>query len=90
VEESAAPGSPELPGAAAEKGPAMKHEVTFRNDIRELPPTEDGWKQFEDAGTCTVTCSCGFDSGVIPSTDVRRVASDHVGFDVAHPPATAE
>jgi len=60
----------------------VKHEIDVRRDTRELPPTEDGWKQFEPAGTCTVTCSCGYDSGTIPDRDVARTASDHVGFDV--------
>jgi hypothetical protein len=61
---------------------AVRHEIRTENDTRELPPTQDGWRQFVHVGTATVTCSCGFNSGPIPRTDATRVASDHVGYDV--------
>ncbi|HEX4813357.1 MAG TPA: hypothetical protein VFV66_11455 [Nonomuraea sp.] len=67
----------------------MKHEMNYERHHREKP-TSRPWKEFEHTGTAQVTCSCGFDSGTIPSSDIRRVASDHVGFDVAGPPPTTE
>lgn len=67
----------------------MRHEMNFERHIREVP-TSGAWREIEPTGTAQVTCSCGFDSGVIPFTDVRRVASDHVGYDVAAPPTEPE
>jgi hypothetical protein len=67
----------------------MKHEMDFERHHREKS-TSGRWKEFEPTGTGEVTCSCGFDSGVIPAADIRRVASDHVGYDVAGPPPTSE
>lgn len=68
----------------------MKHEITFHKDIRGLPPTDDGWRQIEPAGTCTITCSCGYDSGTIPNSDIARTASEHVGFDITRTRTTPE
>ncbi|MFU0241679.1 hypothetical protein ACKI1J_38815 [Streptomyces scabiei] len=67
----------------------MKHKINYERHTREKP-TSGLWREIEHTGTAEVTCSCGFDSGEIPASDIRRVASEHVGFDVAAPPATAE
>lgn len=63
--------------------------MNFERHTREKP-TSGPWREIEHTGTAEVTCSCGYDSGMIPSSDIRRVASEHVGYDVASPPATAE
>lgn len=67
----------------------MRHEINFERHHQEKP-TSGPWKEYEPTGTAQVTCSCGFDSGTISVSDIRRVVSGHVGYDVAKPPTHAE
>lgn len=54
----------------------MQHSPSLARDLRDLPPI-DGWAAFEPAGTATVTCSCGLDTGRIPEREAFAIDREH-------------
>ncbi|MET9583646.1 hypothetical protein ABZY10_11100 [Streptomyces sp. NPDC006539] len=54
----------------------MQHSTSLTRDLRELPPI-DSWAAFEPAGTATVACSCGLDTGHIPEGEAFAIDREH-------------
>lgn len=55
------------------------HSAVIQVELRDLPPTEDGWRVVEKTGRASVTCPCGLDTGLIAATDALHTLQAHMG-----------
>lgn len=52
-------------------------EPTIVKHIRELEPTTDGWRQYEDTGQSCTSCTCGTTTGFVPTREASAVYREH-------------
>ncbi|WP_181786044.1 hypothetical protein [Streptomyces phytophilus] len=55
----------------------MQHALNMRKELRELAPTEDGWRQFEPTGRVHLRCACGLDTGLVPHAQAAALMPAH-------------
>lgn len=60
----------------------MKHELRIQAETEQIPVEPGAWAEYRSTGQAQLTCSCGYDSGIVPKTGAVQLASDHLGFDV--------
>ncbi|MGW4030761.1 hypothetical protein ACWEFL_15815 [Streptomyces sp. NPDC004838] len=56
-----------------------EHHLSWERGIREAPPTDSGWAQYEYDGTMRIQCCCGFDSEWGARDDAIRLSREHLG-----------
>lgn len=57
----------------------MKHILSLERDVQDKPiPTQQNWREREHTGTARAQCSCGFDTGTVPTADAARLGHAHL------------
>lgn len=72
------PGDPST-RARHPEGDTMKHTLSLDRDVQDKPtPTQQTWREVEPTGTARAHCSCGFDTGTVPTADAVRLGHAHL------------
>lgn len=57
----------------------MRHELGFSKDVRQKPAGPDAeWAEYEPTGTARAKCSCGFDTGTVPTAEAVELGRKHL------------
>lgn len=57
----------------------MKHELVLSKGIQQKPAEPgDEWAEYEPTGTGRAKCSCGLDTGEVPTAEAVRLGREHL------------